>query len=83
MNTGLFVHPEPLGKLPYLVPSLVSRLQDCRHLGATWACHRVRISVEAIKKRPPLVFMATAEDVGVQPDWHGQDCFMGIGRLQS
>jgi hypothetical protein len=23
--------------------------------------------------------MATLEDVGIQHDWHGQDCFMGIG----
>ena len=25
--------------------------------------------------------MAYARDVGAQPDWHGQDCFMGIGDL--
>lgn len=25
--------------------------------------------------------MALAGDVGNQPDWHGQDCFMGIGEL--
>ena len=25
--------------------------------------------------------MSLAGDVGKQPDWHGQECFMGIGEL--
>jgi len=59
------------------------RLQDC---GGHLAAHAAKRSIGTRNKKIELLAldsMALAQDVGTQPDWHGQDCFMGIGGLLS
>ena len=60
-----------------------ARLQDC---GGHLAAHAAKQSIGTRNNETELLAvdsMALAQDVGTQPDWHGQDCFMGIGSLLS
>ena len=68
--------------LPFLqhLPTLrTSRLQDYNRLSAALG----RCTPVIIKQSTRKAFgrMALARGVGAQPDWHGQDCFMGIGGI--
>ena len=74
------VHITARTTLPILqhLPTLKTfRLQDHKRLSAALG----RCTPISIKQSNRKAFggMALARDVGAQPDWHGQDCFMGIG----